>query len=105
MYGGKWSENIVQAICRDLLYTALVRCDKYGLPIIAHVHDETVGEYGENARNQLQAQCILMSHPPKWADGFPIEVEGYLSKRYLKTAPEGTYKVQAINGVVAHEEN
>lgn len=106
MYGGKWAENIVQAICRDLLYTALVRCDAYGVPLIAHVHDETVGEYPESsAREMLRTQCILMSHPPEWAAGFPIGVEGYLSKRYLKSAGKTAYQVTAVNGVIAHEKN
>lgn len=106
MYGGKWAENIVQAICRDLLYTALVRCDQYGIPLIAHVHDETVGEYpATHSRDYLKAQCILMSHPPEWAEGFPISVEGYLSKRYLKAPAKTAYQITATNGVIAHEKN
>ena len=105
MYGGKWAENLVQAICRDILYTALIRGEMFGIPFVADVHDETIGEYPESlAAEYLQKQCILMSHPPEWADGFPIAVEGYTSRRYVKEAAVGEYQVTAINGVVTHAE-
>lgn len=105
MYGGKWAENVVQAICRDILYTALIRGEMFGVPFVADVHDETIGEYPEQlAAEYLQKQCILMSHPPEWADGFPIAVEGYTSRRYVKEASVGEYQVTAINGVVTHAE-
>lgn len=105
MYGGKWAENLVQAICRDILYTALIRGEMFGIPFVADVHDETIGEYPEAvAAEYLQKQCILMSHPPEWADGFPISVEGYTSRRYVKEAAIGEYQVTAINGVVTHAE-
>ncbi len=97
--------NCVQAICRDILYTALIRGEMFGIPFVADVHDETIGEYPEAvAAEYLQKQCILMSHPPEWADGFPISVEGYTSLRYVKEAAIGEYQVTAINGVVTHAE-
>lgn len=105
MYPGKWSENISQASSRDILYTALIRGEMFGVPFVADVHDETIGEYPEAvAAEYLQKQCILMSHPPEWADGFPIAVEGYTSRRYVKEAAIGEYQVTAINGVVTHAE-
>lgn len=103
MYGGKWAENVVQAICRDLLYTAIVRAYYEKLPFVADVHDETIGEYLlSGAEYSLNRQCIIMSDPPSWADGFPIGVEGYLSRRYLKEAPKGAYCVEALNGVIVN---
>lgn len=103
MYGGKWTENIVQAICRDLLYTAIVRAYHAGLPFVANVHDETVGEYKlDTAESSLRQQATLMSTPPAWAAGFPIGVEAYLSKRYLKDAPKGSFSLDALNGVITN---
>lgn len=105
MYGGKWAENICQAICRDILYTALIRGEMYGVPFVADVHDETIGEYAESlAAEYLEKQCVIMSHPPEWADGFPIAVEGYTSRRYVKECAVGEYQVTAINGVITHAE-
>ena len=105
LYGGKIAENLTQAICRDILYTALIRGEMFGIPFVADVHDETIGEYPEQlAAEYLQKQCILMSHPPEWADGFPIAVEGYTSRRYVKEAAVGEYQVTAINGVITHAE-
>lgn len=39
-YGGKMTENIVQAIARDCLAETLRRIEKMGLQVVFHVHDE-----------------------------------------------------------------
>lgn len=39
-YGGKMTENIVQAIARDCLAETLRRIDHLGLQVVFHVHDE-----------------------------------------------------------------
>jgi DNA polymerase len=41
-YGGKLTENIIQAIARDCLAESLLRLDKAGYKIAFHVHDEVV---------------------------------------------------------------
>jgi site-specific DNA-methyltransferase (adenine-specific) len=41
-----------------------------------------------------------MTDPPAWAEGFPVEVEAFVSERYLQTPPEGAAVVRARNGVV-----
>ncbi len=46
-YGGKLTENIVQAIARDILATKMLELDKKGFDIIMHVHDEVVLEVDE----------------------------------------------------------
>lgn len=84
LYGGLLSENIVQAICRDLLTHGLVECEKDGLNPVLHVHDEIVCE--TEKEDTLTRMLYHMTTGPKWAEGFPIEAEGYLTKRYGKSA-------------------
>jgi DNA polymerase len=104
-YGGKWAENVVQAVCRDLLASALVRCEAAGLPVVLHVHDELVCEAPAAgpgaAAGPLRRLAELMSRPPPWAAGFPVAVEGHAAPRYLKAAPPGWPTVEARDGVVS----
>lgn len=100
-YGGKLTENIVQAICRDLLVNAMLECQRQGLPIVLHVHDEIVIEVpADKAEEALRHLAVIMSTPPAWAKGFPIEVEGFAAERYLKGAPKGVATVKARGGVI-----
>ncbi len=93
LYGGKITENIVQAICRDLLACAIVECERSDLPIVLHVHDEIVAEVPEESgRDDLHRLASIMRNPPAWADGFPVNVEGYLAPCYLKEPIEGWAK-------------
>jgi len=83
-YGGKLVENVVQAIARDLLGSALenvYRSKKY--TIIGHVHDEIIAEVdkGEGDITEFDA---LMVERPDWAEDIPIIAEGYIAERYRK---------------------
>jgi hypothetical protein len=103
-YGGKLTENLVQAICRDLLAGSLVECERQGLPVVLHVHDEIVVEVdGEKAGEALERLLIIMSTPPAWAAGFPIEVEGFVAKRYVKAPPRGGRVLRARDGLLLSE--
>ena len=82
-YGGKLSENIVQAISRDLLAEALLRVDAAGYPVVLHVHDEVVSEVHAMTEN-ADAFCALVAHSPAWCPDLPIHVEGWRGKRYRK---------------------
>src|SRR5262249_21999727 len=67
-YGGKLVENAVQAVCRDLLAAALVECERRGLAVVLHVHDELVLEAeAAGAGAALRQAAELMSAPPAWA--------------------------------------
>lgn len=84
-YGGKLTENIVQAIARDLLADAMQRLDKKGFDIVMHVHDEIVCEIkGEFAEEQLEVICETMADCSEVYAGVPYPAEGYLTQYYKK---------------------
>ncbi len=62
-YGGKFVENIVQAIARDVLMYAISTLGNCN--IVAHVHDEVVIE--ADKRISLSAVCEQMGRTPPWA--------------------------------------
>lgn len=76
------AHNCVQAACRDLLAGALLRLEASGYPVVLHVHDEVVVELEDPAH--LTDVERLVAHPPEWAAGFPINVEGAVGRRYWK---------------------
>jgi len=47
-HGGKYIENIVQAIARDILREGLMALHKAGFYLIGHVHDEAISEERKN---------------------------------------------------------
>ena len=84
-YGGKLTENVTQAVCRDLHAEALVRLDRKGFDVVLHVHDETVAEVpADGAKAALKAMMKAMKELPAWAEGLPIAVKGYEADRYRK---------------------
>jgi DNA polymerase len=79
-YGGLLTENVIQAICRDVLVDAMLRLDPAGFELVLHVHDEPVAEVTDAAR--LEKMKEILATPPAWAAGLPLAVEGYVSRRY-----------------------
>lgn len=101
LYGGKIAENVTQAVCRDLLAEALVRCEAAGLAVVLHVHDEIAVECPSSAAyTTLRSLASIMSTPPAWADGWPIDVEGHATRRFLKKPPADALTIEAKNGAV-----
>lgn len=87
-YGGKLTENIVQAVCRDIMRDAMIRLDdlrKQGAPYrqVLNVHDEIVAEVpaGEGSVKEFNE---ILSAPPWWAGGFPIAAAGFRCTHYRK---------------------
>lgn len=80
-YGGKLTENIVQAIARDLLVYGMHRVSEAGHRIVMHVHDEIVVETTTAAVDEI---CDLMTTAPDWAAGLPLAADGYECEFYRK---------------------
>ena len=83
-YGPKIVENIVQATSRDLLADAMLRLDRAGFAIVAHVHDEVICEVPEG-ESSVEEICSFMSKGPKWAQGLPLTADGYECEFYQKS--------------------
>ncbi len=84
-YGGKLTENVVQAISRDLMAEAMIRIRRTGRwDIVLTVHDELVAERKNITNGTNKEFCDLMVQVPKWATNCPIKVEGWEGKRYRK---------------------
>lgn len=83
-HGGKACENIVQALCRDLLAYAMINVEGGGYPIVLSVHDELVCETPDTAEYTVAELERLMCTLPEWAEGFPLVAEGSEMYRYAK---------------------
>ncbi len=84
-YGGKLTENVVQAIARDLLAQAMLNIDQAGFDIVMHVHDEIVCEVSSKSQKEkLEKMCNIMARKISWAKGLPLGADGYLTPYYKK---------------------
>lgn len=83
-YGGKLTENIVQAVARDLLCTAMMNLYYAGYRINFHVHDEVIMEVPEESDKNLDDAIKLMCTLPPWAEGLPLNAAGFEGHYYMK---------------------
>lgn len=81
-YGGKMTENIVQAIARDCLAETLRRIDAKGLQVVFHVHDEVIID--APMETTVGEICDLMAEPIPWAAGLILKGAGFESNYYMK---------------------
>lgn len=81
-YGGKLTENVVQATARDILGMVIIRTEQSGLPIVFHVHDEIIVEANETQTlNDVEA---IFSQPISWCRDLPLKGAGYTTPYYIK---------------------
>lgn len=82
LYGGLLTENITQAVAREVFAYLMLELVKAGKRVLFSVHDEAVCEVpiDENPKEIEK----LMSQTPPWLDGCPIGAEAKESPHYLK---------------------
>ena len=95
-FGGRLTENLVQAVARDFLASALVRLDHSGFEIVAHVHDEVLikgpSEWWDRAAGKPSDEGVeefrrvrdIMSAELPWAPGLHLRAAGGVVDRYRK---------------------
>lgn len=85
-YGGKLTENVVQAIARDCLAVAIENLEAAGLPIVFHIHDEVVIDVAPFADDETMLSRVeeIMTRPIPWAPGLPLNADGWVGKYFKK---------------------
>jgi len=82
LYGGKLTENIVQAVARCVMTDGMLRIQKR-YPCVLTVHDEVVVLVPEaevvDAENWVLAQMTMV---PKYMPGIPLAADIGHAKRY-----------------------
>lgn len=84
-HGGILTENIVQAVARDLMMPAMLRLEKNGFSPLLMVHDEGICESYIKDGRTIESFVAPLVERPLWADGhLPIEAKGWKGPRYRK---------------------
>ena len=83
MTPGKWVENIIQALGRDLLYHGKRKLRAAGYFLIGSIYDEALSENDEDFGSLAEFEQLLCELPD-WAKGLPLRAEGYQAYRYKK---------------------
>ncbi len=88
-HGGKFIENLVQAIARDILMYGMKAAHADGFYLVGHVHDELISEEDEDdGYHTWERLRYLMSDYLKtkyaWLADVPLGAAGYAAKVYRK---------------------
>jgi len=84
-FGGKITENIVQALSRIVLSEHMLEIDKR-FPVAFTVHDEItsyVPEYGD-PEDVLREMTEIFQYAPNWCGDIPLDAEGSYDHFYSK---------------------
>lgn len=85
-WGGKLTENLIQAIARDCLCAAMKRlkeCKHASYKICAHIHDEVVLEV-PNGEGSLEDAVAIMTQNEPWNEGLLMNAAGFENNYYMK---------------------
>jgi len=83
LYGAKLTENIIQAMARDIIGWQAVQLDDLGHQARGNVHDELIFlALLEMAKEALSDVERIMKTAPKWAEGCPVSCEGGMAPNY-----------------------
>lgn len=81
-YGGKLTENLVQAIARDIFVGHILALDEAGIHVPFSVHDEAICEVDLDTPKSVVES--VMSKAPEWMPNCPVACEAVEANRYLK---------------------
>lgn len=83
IYGGSLTENIIQALARDVVAEQLLWLRTKGTKFVTTTHDELVAVAPEGDAERVFGEMIkAMSTPPAWAKGVPLAAEGGFGRSY-----------------------
>ena len=85
IYGGKTTENLVQALAALVIREQMVSIGAY-YKLAFQVHDEIIIVVPQEAAQAAEAKLVeVMSTPPKWAPGLPVACESGSAVNYGDT--------------------
>ena len=85
LYGGKLTENLVQAAARDVMRDAMLAAAERGIDLRLTVHDELIAlARTADAPAVLELLLELMRKPPTWLPMLPVWASGFIADRYRK---------------------
>jgi hypothetical protein len=82
-YGGKLTENAVQATARQILKPAMLRLDDEGFPIVLSVYDEIVCDVPAGFATLKDFEDLIREREG-WFKDWPIDVDAWQGKIYRK---------------------
>lgn len=82
-YGGKITENAVQAIARDIFYNGAIHATCNDYQVMFGVYDEVIAITDKETAD-IDQFCKLICVRPGWAEDLPLEAEGKLLRHYQK---------------------
>jgi hypothetical protein len=84
-WGGKMTENVVQALSRDIFAHHLLEAEKAGISVTWSIHDELVCDVPtDQANDALDLLTRIMSTPPEWISDIPLAADGSVENHYTK---------------------
>lgn len=87
-FGGRLVENIVQAVCRDILRRAILLLRTAGYPTVLHVYDEIVAEVAKGFGSVEDFERIMAVETLaslEWCRDWPVKAAGgWRGRRYRK---------------------
>jgi CHC2 zinc finger/Toprim domain len=95
-YGGTWTENLVQAVARDLFIEAMQRLEAAGYGIVLHAHDEAVAEVPLDF-GSIEEFTRIFTELPSWASGLPVAAKARVGDRWCKFKPEATSEPEPLD--------
>jgi DNA polymerase bacteriophage-type len=83
LWGGTLTENVVQAMSRDVLAEAILFVEGHGFRVAHHVYDSIVVSV-EEPMQTLAFACVseALKRRPTWAPDWPLSVETTVGRRY-----------------------
>ena len=85
IWGSKLTENVSQAMARDVLGMGILALEKAGFPVLLHFHDEALVEVDEdNAIDAAKEVEHIFTTPPEWALDLTLASSVEITDRYKK---------------------
>jgi DNA polymerase len=95
IYGGKFIENLVQALARIVVFDQILMVVDYlktlrlrkgeVAKVVMTTHDEIVAHVPERFAEKVQAKMVeVMRVPPEWATDLPLDAEAGYAREYSK---------------------